>query len=82
LDGYELLNWFAMFAPSSTPEPILARLNETVAKILKDPVVASKLEVQGIVPRTMTSTQLRAFVRSESEKFGKIIEAANIKTEN
>jgi hypothetical protein len=30
----------------------------------------------------MTSTQLRAFVRSESEKFGKIIEVANIKLEN
>jgi tripartite-type tricarboxylate transporter receptor subunit TctC len=82
LEGYELLNWFAMFAPSSTPEPILARLNEIVAKILKDPAIAAKLEVQGIVPRTMTSTQLKAFVRAESEKFGKIIEAANIKTEN
>jgi tripartite-type tricarboxylate transporter receptor subunit TctC len=82
LEGYELLNWFAMFAPSSTPEPILARLNEIVAKILNDPGIAAKLEVQGIVPRTMTSTQLKAFVRSESEKFGKIIEAANITTEN
>jgi tripartite-type tricarboxylate transporter receptor subunit TctC len=82
LNGYELLNWFAMFAPSSTPEPILTRLNEIVAKILKDPAIAARLEVQGIVPRSMTSTQLRTFVRSESEKFGKIIEVANIKTEN
>jgi tripartite-type tricarboxylate transporter receptor subunit TctC len=82
LNGYELLNWFAMFAPSSTPEPILDRLSEIVPKILKDPTIASKLEVQGIVPRPMTPTQLKAFVRSESEKFGKIIEAANIKTEN
>jgi tripartite-type tricarboxylate transporter receptor subunit TctC len=82
LDGYELLNWFAMFAPSSTPEPILARLNEIVAKILEHPTIAAKLEVQGIVPRPMTSAQLKTFVRAESEKFGKIIEAANIKTEN
>jgi tripartite-type tricarboxylate transporter receptor subunit TctC len=82
LNGYELLNWFAMFAPASTPEPILARLNQLVAGILEKPAIAAKLEVQGIVPRAMTSTQLRAFVRSESEKFGKIIELANIKTEN
>jgi tripartite-type tricarboxylate transporter receptor subunit TctC len=82
LNGYELLNWFAMFAPSSTPEPILSRLDEIVPKILEDPTIATKLDVQGIVPRPMTSTQLRAFVRSESEKFGKIIEAANIRSEN
>jgi tripartite-type tricarboxylate transporter receptor subunit TctC len=82
LSGYELLNWFAMFAPASTPEPILARLSELVPNILKDPAIAAKLEVQGIVARPMTSTQLRAFVRSESEKFGKIIEVANIKLEN
>jgi tripartite-type tricarboxylate transporter receptor subunit TctC len=82
LSGYELLNWFAMFAPASTPEPILARLSEIVPNILKDPAIAAKLEVQGIVARPMTSTQLRAFVRSESEKFGKIIEVANIKLEN
>ena len=82
LNGYELLNWFAMFAPSSTSEPILARLSAIVPTILNDPAIVSKLEVQGIVPRPMTPTQLKAFVRSESEKFGKIIEAANIKTEN
>jgi tripartite-type tricarboxylate transporter receptor subunit TctC len=82
LNGYELLNWFAMFAPASTPEPILARLGEIVPKILKEPTIAAKLEVQGIVPRPMTPAQLKAFVRSESDKFGKIIEAANIKTEN
>jgi tripartite-type tricarboxylate transporter receptor subunit TctC len=82
LSGYELLNWFAMFAPSSTPEPILTRLSEIVPNIIKDPTIAAKLEVQGIVARPMNSTQLGAFVRSESEKFGKIIEAANIKIEN
>ena len=82
LSGYELLNWFAMFAPSSTPEPILARLNLTASKILQEPAIAAKLELQGIVPRPMSATQLRAFVRSESEKFSRIIQAAKIKTED
>src|SRR4051812_27152412 len=45
LAGYELLNWFAMFAPSVTPEPILARLNETVSTIFRDPAIAGKLGV-------------------------------------
>jgi tripartite-type tricarboxylate transporter receptor subunit TctC len=82
LAGYELLNWFAMFAPSTTPEPVLARLTTLVPTILRDPALTKKLDTQGIVARPMTPIELKAFVRSEAEKFGKIIEAANIKTDN
>jgi tripartite-type tricarboxylate transporter receptor subunit TctC len=82
LKGYELLNWFGMFAPAATPEPIIARLNEIVATGLRDKSIAEKLEVQGIVPRIMTPAQYRAFVAAETEKFGKVVAQANIKLEN
>lgn len=81
LAGYELLNWFAMFAPAGTPEPILSRLHDVAATALQDKAISDKLQVQGIVPRPMSLVDLRAFVRSESEKFGKIAAAANIKAE-
>lgn len=82
LKGYELLNWFGMFAPAATPEAIVARLNEIVAAALRDKSIAEKLEVQGIVPRIMTPAEYRAFVASETEKFGRIVAQANIKAEN
>ena len=82
LTGYELLNWFGLFAPAATPEPIVARLNEIVATGLRDKAISEKLEVQGIVPRVMTPAQYRAFVAAETEKFGKIVAQANIKVEN
>ena len=82
LKGYELLNWFGMFAPAGTPEPIVTRLNEAVNGGLRDKSIAEKLEVQGIVPRLMTAPEYRAFVVSEAEKFGKIVEQANIKLQN
>ena len=78
LAGYELLNWFAVFAPASTPEPILSKLSQVVQGILNDSVMTSKLDVQGIVGRKMSPAELRIFVRTESEKFGKIIQTANI----
>lgn len=81
LAGYELLNWFAVFAPAGTPEPILARLHGLISKTFEEPALAEKLSVQGIVGRPMTLPQLLAFVRAESDKFGKIAEAANIKAE-
>lgn len=81
LAGYELLNWFAMFAPTGTPEPILTRLHDIASTALQDKSISDKLQVQGIVPRPMNLAKLRDFVRSESEKFGKIAAAANIKAE-
>jgi tripartite-type tricarboxylate transporter receptor subunit TctC len=82
LRGYELLNWFGMFAPAATPEPVIGRLNEIVVAALRDKTISEKLEVQGIVPRAMTPAEVRAFVASEAEKFGKIVAQANIRAEN
>ena len=82
LAGYELLNWFAMFAPAGTPEPVLARLSAVVSAAFREPSIAATLETQGIVPRPMEPAKLRDFVRAEAEKFGKIVEQANIKLAN
>ena len=82
LKGYELLNWFGLFAPAGTPEPVVARLNDVVNAALRDNAVADNLNTQGIVPRLMTAGEYRAFVSSEAEKFGKIVVQANIKLEN
>ncbi len=78
LAGYELLNWFAVFAPASLPEPIMAKLTETIPAILSQPEMTAKLEVHGIVPRKLSTAELRDFVQGESAKFGKIIETAKI----
>ena len=42
LRGYELLNWFGMFAPAATPEPVIARLNEIVVTALRRPSPTSR----------------------------------------
>jgi tripartite-type tricarboxylate transporter receptor subunit TctC len=82
LAGYELLNWFGMFATGGTPQAIVDRLNAIVNTALKDPAIADKLVPQGIVPRPMNAAEYKTFVAAESEKFGKIIVQANIKLAN
>ena len=79
LAGYELLNWFGLFVTGGTPQPVVDRLNAIVTKALAQPAIADKLVPQGIVPRPMNAGEFKAFVASESEKFGKIIVKANIK---
>jgi len=79
LKGYELLNWFGVFAPGATPAPIVAQLNDITVKTFTEPAMVQKLAGQGIVPRATTPAQFKAFVESESKKFAGIIERANIK---
>ena len=82
LKGYELLNWFGVFAPGGTPAPILAQLNAITVKTFTDPAMVQKLFGQGIVARATTQAQFREFVQSESTKFAAIIEKASIKAPN
>jgi tripartite-type tricarboxylate transporter receptor subunit TctC len=82
LNGYELLNWFGLFAPAGTPEPVVTRLNALVNAGLADKRIAENLQMQGIVPRPMSAPEYRAFVVAEAEKFGAIVKLANIKAEN
>jgi tripartite-type tricarboxylate transporter receptor subunit TctC len=79
LAGYELLNWFGLFITAGTPPAIVERLNGIINKALKDPAIADKLMPQGIVPKTMTPSEYKSFVDSETAKFGKIVQLANIK---
>jgi tripartite-type tricarboxylate transporter receptor subunit TctC len=82
LASYELLNWFGMFATGGTPSEIVDRLNDIVNTALLTPSISDKLTVQGIVPRLMNAAQYKSFVESETEKFGMIVQKANIKLEN
>jgi tripartite-type tricarboxylate transporter receptor subunit TctC len=74
--------WFASATTAGTPPAIVTRLNGIINKALKDPALAEKLMVQGIVPKTMTPAEYKAFVDSETAKFGKVVATADIKLAN
>lgn len=82
LKGYELLNWFGMFAPAKTPPAVLETLNRAANAGLEDKVLADKLMVQGIVPRPLGLKEVEAFVHSESAKFAMIAKQAHIQVAN
>lgn len=81
LKGYELLNWFGMFAPAGTSSDIVGRLNLIVNDTLEDKAVAKKLMVQGIIPKKMTPAEYKSFVASETAKFGGVVKEAHITLE-
>lgn len=77
--GFEALNWYAFVAPGGTPNPILDRWNEEIVKVLTDPDVEKKLTEFGMTPQPTTREEFAAFMRKESDKWGKIILERNIK---
>jgi tripartite-type tricarboxylate transporter receptor subunit TctC len=82
LKGYELLNWFGLFATGGTPADMVDRLNAITLKALAEPKTAETLRSQGIVARKTTAARFKDFVEAESRKFAGIIEKAKIKLEN
>ena len=78
LPGFELTAWNAFFAPKGTPAPIVNLLNTEVRKILADPETRQRLGALGFDVAGTTSQELADMVRSEREKWGRIIRAAKI----
>jgi tripartite-type tricarboxylate transporter receptor subunit TctC len=79
LADYELLNWFGLFITAGTPQPIVDKLNGIINAALNDKAIVDKLLPQGIVPKPMSPSDYKKFVESETAKFGKIVQQANIK---
>jgi len=71
--GYEFTAWVGCFAPAGTPKPIVDRLNAELRKALADPGVASKLNVQTLDPMPMTPEQFAARLKSDYDKYEKVI---------
>ena len=81
LSTFELVNFFGMYAPSGTPDPIIRKLNAAIVQALKTPELATKLKELGFEPAPTTPEQFRDFLRAESAKFAKIIVDADVKVD-
>lgn len=78
--GFEAKSWFGLVAPAGTPLEIIRKINHDVSKVISDPAFAEKyLAAQGLEPIMGTPEQFAAFIRSETERWGKIVRDANIK---
>jgi len=71
--GYEFTAWVGALAPAATPKPIVDRLNAEIQKALKDKGVAEKLSAQTLDPMFMTPEQFNARLKSDYDKYAKLI---------
>ena len=72
LPGYEVVIWYALFAPARTPSAVIARLNAETVKALNAADLKDRLTQQGLDVASSTPDALMAFVKSETAKWAKV----------
>jgi tripartite-type tricarboxylate transporter receptor subunit TctC len=79
--NYQAANWWGIAVPAATPAPIVARLNKEINELLNSDEVKKQFEAQGAVPVPMSQPQFTKFYADELAKWGKVVQAAQIKPE-
>jgi tripartite-type tricarboxylate transporter receptor subunit TctC len=77
--GYAGSSWFTLAAPRSMPKELVDKLNRDLRGALQAPEAAARLEALGITFTPNTPAQAEAYFKSETLKWNRVIEAANLK---
>ncbi len=81
LPGYDSTQWYGVLAPAGTNRGIVARLHDAIARSLRDEEVGKRLAADGAEPVGSSPEEFAAFIKSETEKWAKVAQAAGIKPE-
>ena len=79
VSGYEASGWNGICAPKNTPADIVEKLNGAINASLAEPKLAARLADMGAAPIAGSPAQFGALIASETDKWAKVIRAANVK---
>jgi tripartite-type tricarboxylate transporter receptor subunit TctC len=77
--GFSALAWWGVIAPAATPPAIVKRMNEELAKALKNPAVAEKLSSQGMDIAGGSPAELDKFLRAEITRWAEVVKKNNVR---
>ena len=80
--GFEVTVWYAVCAPSATPKPVLAKLHATLLKALALPEMKARLAESSIDVTPTSQEEMAAFIRTEIDKWTRVVRDANIPKQN
>jgi tripartite-type tricarboxylate transporter receptor subunit TctC len=79
--GYELTSWYGILAPAGTPEPIVRKLNSAMVQALAGNDLREQLLAGGSDPSSSTPEQFVALVKSDVEKYARLVKQFNLKAD-
>jgi tripartite-type tricarboxylate transporter receptor subunit TctC len=80
--GFDVFSWFAFWVPVRTPPDVVARINADTNAALAHASVKPRFEELGADPKGSTQAELAAFLKSEIDKWGPLIQEAKLRVEN
>jgi tripartite-type tricarboxylate transporter receptor subunit TctC len=81
IPGYEMLNWLGLFAPAGTSRPVVEKLNAEALRVVRSPEVRDRLHAAGAEPSPLATEEFAPFVKSEVEKWAKVVAATGMTAE-
>ncbi len=81
VDGVEVQQWYAFFAPAKTPKAVVDQLNKALNQVLADKEIVQRIEGHGADVETSTPEQLGALVKSELVKWKIVVQKAKLSAE-
>jgi tripartite-type tricarboxylate transporter receptor subunit TctC len=81
LPGYEAMPWLGLMAPAGTPQTVVERLHQEVAKVLEDPEMRGKFKGWGLDIIGNTPNEFASFLQRDIQQWDKVIRGANIKAD-
>ncbi|HSQ03695.1 MAG TPA: tripartite tricarboxylate transporter substrate-binding protein [Burkholderiales bacterium] len=81
MPGLEAGTWYAVFTPSGTPRPIVAKLNQQINAILAEPAFRKRVIDMGVTPMGGTPEDVTSYIASESRKWSEVVRTAGIKVD-
>jgi tripartite-type tricarboxylate transporter receptor subunit TctC len=79
--GYEAVQWYGVLAPANTPKDIITRLHRDLAAILQSADVKERFAADGGDPGGNSPEEFARYIRSEVEKWARVVKEAGIKPE-
>ena len=73
ISGYEATLWLSISGPAGMPAPIVQRLYAEISKALQDPGLRESFRAVGVEPDATSGEELMRYMRSEDEKWGKVV---------
>jgi len=75
LKGYDASVWYGVVAPAKTPAEIVGRLYKEMAAIVQERTTREKMDANDFVPMPMNPEQFAVFIRSEIDKWGRVVKS-------
>ena len=79
--GLEAVAWLGVLFPAQTADDRVKRLSDAVVKVVNDPAMQERFKAVGTLPRTMPTAEFAAYLKSEDQRWSKVIASSGIKTD-